>query len=144
MKKFKLTGCILLLNLSLSQVAFADSTITGQFLTVQNAPLVAQQDLLQQAVQVRFPLSVISIKDAMTYLLKESGYGLVAGDSFSESMLKNPLPLVDRNFGPITLEEGLTTLVGDNFQVLVDPVHRLISFRLKPTFTTLFNAGASS
>lgn len=41
-----------------------------------------------------------------------------------------PLPEVHRNLGPMCLEEGLLTLVGFPFGLVIDPVHRLIGLRL--------------
>ena len=49
-----------------------------------------------------------------------------------------PLPMVDRDFGPMTISQGLETLAGSHFQLLIDPVHRQIAFRLKLNLYPLF------
>jgi type IV pili sensor histidine kinase/response regulator len=75
------------------------------------------------------------------YLLRFSGYSLVGTRSLSKeaaALLMQPLPAVDRHLGPMTLEEGLQTLVGKPFGWLVDPVHRLLSLRLLPNYQPLY------
>lgn len=139
---------VLCLGLTFGGLVFANDvntvqsqTVTGQFLTTENSPVTAQQDLLKQTFQVRFPIQVITVGDAVEYLLQTTGYSLVKNKQqypFAFEMLNAPLPNVDRSFGPLTIEEGLQTLAGDHFQLIIDPVNRLIAFRLKPQFLTLY------
>lgn len=136
--------------LTLSTACFAEDanlTLLGRFLAVENKPLVAQHDLLQQTFQVHFPYSVKTIGQAINYLLRFSGYSLVNANQLSTDanhLLQLPLPNVGRTLGPLSLEKGLETLVGDPFQLLVDPVHRQVSFQLKSAYQLLFKKAVTN
>jgi len=139
------TGIIsiaLVTGLFVGQQAIASNTNAGEFLTVNNTPITAQENLLQQTFQVSFPVRVITVGQAMQYVLNSSGYALApnaGGYPLAKTMLARPLPIVDRNFGPLTIEQGLQTLAGPHFQMIVDPVNRLVAFRLKPSLAQLYN-----
>jgi conjugative transfer region protein (TIGR03748 family) len=99
-------------------------------LQVSNQPLTEQQDLLAQTFQVRFPSSVKTIGDAMRYLLRFSGYSLVTSNNLTpqvKQLMSLPLPQTERLFGPLTLQQGLLTLAGKPFGLLIDPV---VAFRI--------------
>lgn len=136
-----------IISLSVAVPTFADTSATtvGRYLSVQNQALTAQTDLLQQTFQIRFPSHIKTISDAMRYTLRFSGYSLVDYKNLpseAQAMIVLPLPQVDRTLGPVNLQGGLLTLAGDSFGLLVDPVHRLISFRLKPTLQTIYQKSA--
>lgn len=118
--------------------AYADTTQVGRYLTVENKPQAAQLDLLSQEFQVRFPASVQTIGDAMTYLLKQSGYRLVPEAKRSTALkitLSKPLPAIDRDFGPMKLKDGLMTLAGPIFTLVNDPLNRTVNFSLRKEYT---------
>lgn len=109
----------------------------GRYLTAKAVPQKTQQDLLSQAIQVRFPQNIQTIGDAMNYLLHFSGYSLVADTKQTAALkitLSKPLPAIDRHFGPMTLKEALLTLAGPAFLLTQDPLNRQINFQLKPQF----------
>ncbi len=144
-KSFSLNHCLMLpiiaLSLTTSACASTSSTTIGRYLTVENQALPAQKDLLQQTLQVKFPATVKTIGDAMHYLLRFSGYSLVDYKSLpheAQNMMRLPLPEIDRRLGPVTLQESLQILAGKPFALVIDPVHRLISFRLKTKFQSLY------
>lgn len=123
------------------------STSIDRYLLVANEPLVSQVDLLQQTFEIRFPSKVHTIHDAINYLLQFSGYRLADNRFMSvevKAMLSQPLPIVDRVFGPMTLQKGLETLAGEQFQLLIDPIHREISFRLKKSYLKLYQSSNKS
>ena len=138
-KKYFITIISLIL---LNQTVNADTQATqiSRYLTIQNQALVAQQNLLQQTFQVKFPNSVKTIEDAIKHLLRFSGYSLVEKNILSkeaQNLLPLPLPQTHRNLGPLSLEDGLITLIGNPYGLLIDPIHRLISVRLKPAYQHL-------
>jgi len=138
-KKYFITIISLIL---LNQTVNADTQATqiSRYITVQNQALVAQQNLLQQTFQVKFPNSVKTIEDAIKHLLRFSGYSLVEKNMLSkeaQNLLALPLPQTHRNLGPLSLEDGLITLIGNPYGLLIDPIHRLISVRLKPEYQHL-------
>lgn len=109
----------------------------GRYTTVTAIPKKAQQDLLSQTVQVRFPQNVQTIGDAMNYLLRFSGYSLIPEAKQSQSLkltLSKPLPAIDRDFGPMVLKDALITLAGSAFSLEQDPLNRQINFKLKPEY----------
>lgn len=125
------------------QTAIADqitATQVGRYLSVANAPLASQTDLLTQTFKVRFPTSVKTVGDAMHYLLQFSSYSLANHTLITDAktMMMLPLPRADRALGPLSLQEGLLTLAGEPFGLLVDPVHRLIAFRLIKPYQSLY------
>ena len=139
----QLTSVVLTaLLFSASNFALADNNTTvGRYLTVENQALTAQADLLQQTFQVRFPNQIKTIGDAIHYLLRFSGYSLVDNTKLSkeaQAVISQPLPSVDRQLGTHSLQDGLLTLVGQPFGLIIDPVHRLISLRLKPAYHTIY------
>jgi conjugative transfer region protein (TIGR03748 family) len=131
-------ACVFLL-IVLSNEALATNTQVGRYLTVENKPILVQRELLSQMVQVRFPTDVKTIGEAMNYLLRFSGYALVAeperNSDFKNTLLK-PLPAVDRDFGPMSLKEALMTLAGPAFILKEDPLNRTINFQLNPRYAS--------
>ncbi len=133
-------GIVAMMLIVVTSSAFAQTgnMTVGRYLSVDNKPSSAQVNLLSQIFQVRFPEEVQTIGDAMNYLLRYSGYSLVDDARQSVAMkntLRKPLPLVDRNFGPMSLKDGLITLAGPAFTLMQDPLNREINFKLKPDIT---------
>lgn len=54
-------------------------------------------------------------------------------------MLDKPLPDSHRDLSKLRLTESLNVLAGGAFEVIVDPVHRLISFQVDPMYAELFS-----
>ena len=107
---------------------------TSRYFSIENKPSAAQVNLLSQTIQLRFPQKVQTVGDAVNYLLRFSGYSLIPvaqrSIAFNNVLLK-PLPLVDRDFGPMPLHDGLLTLVGPAFYLVSDPLNRTVDFRVK-------------
>jgi len=143
--KFLVKVGIILSSLLVAASASAyqgNSTIVGRYLTTPNKPLAQQKDLMRQINQVIFPPEVKTIQAAIKYWLSFSGYYLIPLSMMNksvQSMMQSPLPQVDRHFGPMSLQDGLETLVGEPFMLMVDKVHRLVSFQLKPRYAHLYN-----
>ena len=53
------------------------------------------------------------------------------------ALLALPLPAVHRTLGPMRLDEALGALAGPAHTVVVDPVHRLVSFELRQRYASL-------
>ena len=117
--------------------AFPEQFFAARYLKEPIKPLASQVDLLDQIFHVRFPKQIKTIGEAIDYVLNHSGYTLISPKKMEPeviNMLKNTLPLADYDFGPMTLREGLQILVGKAFKLWIDPVHRHISFHLKPEY----------
>ncbi len=130
---------MLLLSIVFVKTCLADNNVTqvGRYITISNQTKLSQTNLLSQLVQVRFTRNIQTIGEAMNYLLRFSGYSLVPEPKMNSALkitLKKPLPIIDRELGPITLSNGLKTLVGPAFYMTQDPVNRIVDFKLKPEY----------
>ena len=143
LKRCLLSGLLCLSVLGAATISFADNISIGRYLSVAEKPQSEQQRLLQQQIQIKFPQNVLTIKQAVQFILQFSGYRLCDIDQLSQpakEMLSQPLPEVDRTFGPMTLEQGLKTLAGDSFYLLIDPVNRIVGFKVRPTYRDLYQS----
>jgi len=105
----------------------------GRYSTLPAMPTVAQADLLATTITLSVPERIVTVGEAVQYLLQRSGYRLATAPVIAPEtadLLTLPLPAVHRHLGPITLAQALETLVGPAFRLVHDPVHRLISFEL--------------
>ena len=135
------------LSLCIPAEAENDNTQIGRYMTTENKPRAEQINLLAQVIQIRFPKDVQTIGGALTYLLKFSGYSLIPEakqGAAIKTTLGKPLPAIDRNFGPMTLKDGLSVLAGPAFYLVQDPLNRMIDFRLLPSFEKLYETQNSS
>ena len=111
-----------------------DPAQVGRYLTVAPIPTSEQREPLSVVVHVRFPRSVQTVGDAIEHLLPPSGFQVADTRNVDPQMsilMTRPLPEVHRQIGPVPLQSALQTLAGDGWQLEVDPVHRLVSFRLQ-------------
>lgn len=93
----------------------------------------AQKDPLQAVIkQVRFSSKVKTVGVAILTVLKNSGYRVSYKhlEPKTKDLFRLALPVIQRNMGPLTVEQVLTTLAGDPWILVVDREHRLISFQL--------------
>ncbi|HBD9450193.1 TPA: hypothetical protein KLD84_000278 [Legionella pneumophila] len=116
------------------QVHAANITQVSRYATVNNQPLVAQINPLKTVQQIHFPASIQTIGEAVNYWLRYSGYHLASKEKQSESLkqvFQQPLPQVSRNLGPLSIDNGLTVLVGQQlFTLKQDDLLREINFSL--------------
>lgn len=146
MKKYKqlkryALAASLCLCFGATTASFANNITIGRYLTVAEKPQQEQQRLLNQQIQIKFPQNILTIKQAVEFVLQYSGYRLTDLQQMNQparDMLNQPLPIIDKTFGPMTLEQGLITLAGNEFYLLIDPVHRLIGYKIKPAYRCLY------
>ena len=115
------------------------SVQVGRYSSISTAPTLAQMDLLSSVVEVTFPTSITTVNAALSSLLLNSGYAMAdlsSSDPNLPTLLKQPLPLAHRTLGPITLRTALQVLAGTPWDLVVDPVNRLVSFELTQAFIT--------
>ena len=76
----------------------------------------AERDALAIVARLRFPRTlVITVGDAMRYLLQRTGYSAVAGDADAEHLFALPLPESHRLLGPHQVRTLAQILVGNAF-----------------------------
>ncbi|CZP77345.1 integrating conjugative element protein PilL%2C PFGI-1 class [Legionella pneumophila] len=109
-------------------------TTIGRYASVANKPLAAQINPLQAIQQVHFPQHIQTIGEAIEHWLKYSGFHLASANKQQDclkTILKQPLPQVDRNLGPMSVANGLTVLVGQHLFLLKhDDLLREVNFTL--------------
>tara|TARA_B100001540_G_scaffold292466_1_gene290791 strand:+ start:715 stop:1137 length:423 start_codon:yes stop_codon:yes gene_type:complete len=111
----------------------AISTLTqiDRYSVIAVRPTAGQQDLLSVTRAITIPDDIESVGDAVHWMLRGSGYRLAADAVLSEeakAMLELPLPAVHRRFEPMPLQTVMGLMIGPAFQLIQDPVHRLIAF----------------
>lgn len=115
----------------------------ARYVSVSPQPLPTQVNLLQPTVALHFSREIHTIGEALRYLLRRSGYALVKPNALSpaaHAILLQPLPEAHRRLGLMTLQDGLLTLAGQPFGLVVDPVHRLMALRLLPSYQSLYSS----
>jgi conjugative transfer region protein (TIGR03748 family) len=101
----------------------------GRYTLVELTPESAQNDLLQQLVEITFPASVIhSVADAMHYLLLRSGYQTSDECETTHNFDALPLPAAHMHLGPLTLRDALRVLIGPGWHLTHDDVARTVCF----------------
>ena len=115
-----------------------DVTQIGRYATVSNKPLQSQINPLLAIQQVHFNTKIHTVGDALHHWLSLSGYELVGEKEQPEALkvvLNKPLPQVDRDLGPLSIQEGLEVLVGQGiFKLVVDSLNRQVNFKLAPKY----------
>ena len=109
----------------------ADDAQVGRYSVIAAVPTKAQADLLATTLTIRFPEGIQTLGEAVRYLLQRSGYRLAKIESTGPdtvTLFALPLPVVHRSLGPMTLRDALKTLAGPTFNLVQDPVHRLVTF----------------
>jgi len=104
---------------------------TGRYTNIVNEPMTAQQNPLRVIIDTRLPQEVVTVEDAVHFLLARSGYHL-ADDRVltreAQILMNHELPMVQRKIGPMTLDRALGVLGGDAFELVVDPINRKIAY----------------
>jgi type IV pili sensor histidine kinase/response regulator len=130
---------ILLFSLSATTQAEGIYRIS-RYSSVNPVATPEQAQPLAVVVTLNFTDQVRTVGNALEHLLSRSGYKLAdfrASDPALPVLLNQPLPLIHRKLGPITIENALITLAGDAWDLVVDPVNRLISFELLDQYRSL-------
>lgn len=122
-----------------------DVTQVGRYSTIKNKATAPQQDPLLAISQFKFNSRVKTVGQAIEQVLRDTGYALVPSKQLPHSVRaiqSKPLPITQRELGPISVGNALRILMGDEvFTLVVDPVHRLVTFKLKSKFSHLRGVG---
>lgn len=119
-----------------------DGSESSSFLSEHRTQLPEHQiDPLRAIVSVDYPESVRSIRDATRYTLHSIGYSLVEqGERTApelQTLLDAPLPIVQRQIHQVPVSEVLRALGGIGYVLVVDHIHRLVTFDPKPIYAEL-------
>ena len=111
-----------------------------RYSTIAPVASAVQTDPLEAVVTIVFPNQITTVDEALRYVLRRSGHRLAsaeAADPASSVLVQQPLPEVHRRLGPITVARALSTLTGPAWSMVVDPVHRLVSFDLAQDYAAI-------
>lgn len=110
-----------------------DVTQINRYSSVKNGPTKAQINPLMAVSRFNFPPTVHTVGDAVHHVLANTGYKLSPHlSSHAQSTLKKSLPITQRHLGPMTIQDALEVLMGQQvFKLQRDPLHRLISFKVR-------------
>lgn len=103
-------------------------------------PTADQLDPLSAIVENTFPAGS-TVGDAISQVLRHSGYRLPPTNARAPAfpvLFDLPLPAPLAHIGPVPLRAALGALVGEPWQPIVDPVHRYLSFELRPEYRDQF------
>jgi len=96
----------------------------GRYSAVAPGPTEVERHPLQTIVQIQYPREIATVRQALQYTLRRSGYKLAG----SGVLASKPLPEVHRRLGPMTLEQALETLAGPAFELRSDDLNRTVAF----------------
>ena len=136
-------GMAVTLISTLTSVSWAQTSPliqTGRYLTINNQIPTEQLDLLSPIIQVHFLSDIKTVGDAISDVLRYSGYALVETSQQTRDLqntLKKPLPFMQRDLGPLSLRQVLTLLIGPAFHLIVDPLNRTVDFQTKSQFANI-------
>lgn len=80
------------------------------------------------------PRSARTVGDAVRHLLRDSGYRLAPAQNSHpkmQTLLNSPLPAAHRIITPMSLCDALTMLGDEAWEVVYDPINRLVAYQLK-------------
>ena len=109
----------------------------SRYAVMEPVATAEQADVLSVVVSLDFPDPITTVGGAIEHLLLRSGYRMAdpwASDPALPRLWRLPLPLVHRHLGPIRIDNALSTLAGPAWDLVVDPVNRLISFDLQDQY----------
>ena len=120
----------------------AEQVATDRYTLITPTPETKEIDPLSVNIQLSFPPSVKTVRDAVNFVLMNSGWVLALDKSNDEALgitLERPLPQVHRKLSLMPLRTVLQVLVGQYYVPVVDPLRRIYTFDLKDEYKGLVN-----
>lgn len=115
----------------------------GRYTLIELVPELAQQDLMQQVVEVTIPQQLDThVGDAMRHVLRRSGYRLCETEE-AASLYALPLPAAHLRLGPLILRDALLVLAGPAWELAVDDAVRQVCFVRNGALLTIDSAPVS-
>lgn len=131
---------VFLAGLLVSFSSSAELIATDRYTLVSPQPQAKELDPLAVNVQLAFPPDVKTVRDALIYVLTNSGWVLAvdkSNDSALALTLGRPLPQVHRKLSLMPLRTVLQVLVGEYYVPVEDPLRRIYTFDLKDEYIGL-------
>lgn len=122
---------VLLVLMTVSAQA-SNETHFARYLTVQN--VVDDSYGLNKKVTLVFPENIHTIGQAVVSVLGQSDYSLLPDTQTNtdiNELYKKPLTENLRSMGDTTLKNGLLSLSGRAYQLVLDPEHKLLTYKIR-------------
>lgn len=97
----------------------------------------AQENLLENIVSVSISADSTTVGTAINEVLIGSGFRLAElknSDPYVDVLFQSPLPDIHRDLGPAKVKDLLSVLAGPAWQLITDPVNRLVTFDLRERY----------
>ncbi|TVU70382.1 hypothetical protein FQP81_18170 [Pseudoalteromonas distincta] len=138
MKLVKLIFIISILSSCFS--AYSETVKTDRYTSIVPTPKEREVDPLSVNIKLAFPPTVKTVKDAVSFVLINSGWVLALDKSNDDALmitLDRPLPQVHRSLSLMPLRSVLQVLVGPYYIAVEDPLRRIYTFDLKDEYRGL-------
>ncbi|PFG25094.1 type IV pili sensor histidine kinase/response regulator [Pseudomonas lurida] len=117
----------------------------GRYTLANTSPRAEQIDLLTQVIDIQIPDGLApTVRDALAYVVRHSGYQLCPTNDDVQSLYMHPLPASHYRLGPISLRNALVTLAGVAWQPVIDEKTRTICFETRSPYELAWNVGSVS
>lgn len=114
----------------------------GRYTFANTSPRAEQIDLLSQVIDIQIPDGLApTVRDALAYVLRHSGYQLCSPNDDVQLLYTHPLPASHYRLGPISLRDALVTLAGVAWQPHIDEKTRTICFENRSSYELAWSAG---
>jgi type IV pili sensor histidine kinase/response regulator len=103
-----------------------------RYTLANTSPRPEQVDLLSQVIYIQISDGLApTVRDALAYVLRYSGYQLCSPNDDVQLLYTHPLPASHYRLGPISLRNALVTLAGVAWQPVIDEKTRTICFETR-------------
>jgi conjugative transfer region protein (TIGR03748 family) len=114
--------------LIVSSAASAETIRVSRYLTASDIPSTQQQFPLQAAGATVMPAEIESVRQAIDYVMKPTGYAPLMSSQVARLFDLLPLPYIHRTSAPLSSENTLKVLAGSGFTLEIDNLYRTIGF----------------
>jgi conjugative transfer region protein (TIGR03748 family) len=114
--------------------------LIGRYTTKETIKYETGLDSFEKVSEMVFHENISTIGGAITLVIRDSGYSLLPTESSERAvsnMLSLRLPKDHRALGAMSRKDILRTLVGPGFVLVVDPVSRKLTFKLRESYALL-------
>lgn len=117
----------------------------GRYTLANTSPRAEQIDLLSQVIDIQIPDGLApTVRDALAYVLRHSGYQLCPTNGDVQLLYAHPLPASYYRLGPISLRNALVTLGGVAWQPVIDEKTRTICFETPSSYELAWSVDSVS
>jgi len=116
-----------------SPMTVADS----RYVTVEAGPVPGQMDLLNNVLEIEIPDYLNTVGQTLEYILSPYGFRLADCEPDNEAqylLFSLPLPDPHRHLETMTLHDALSTMGGEGFAPVVNPIKRTLCYQLRSDF----------